>query len=505
MPIVPCVNKKVWSKHISGVHSVALFSLVVLCCATSLLTVSAKGTQEIRSLHRMHRVADLSYFARSYHGMRWKKGVAPDDRGCRSQMQMPCYSPAEMRNAYNINLLTNAGFTGSGQSIVIIDSYGSPTVAKDLKQFDQDYHLPDPPSFQVRSPLGTVPFDVNNSDIVGWAQETDMDVEWAHAMAPGANIVLLTSPISETQGVQGMPEFLALEQYALDNNLGNIISQSWGTTEETLFTPAGKKVMEGFNRFYKLAASRGVTVLASAGDTGVLNPDVNGHNYQFPTVEFPASSPYVTSIGGTSLFADTHGNYQSETAWNSGVGSATGGGFSHYFKAPSYQSIALAPYAKVSKGHRGIPDVAYNGDPMTSIPIYLGFMSSPGYYLFGGTSAGAPQWAGLIAIADQIAGHSLGFINPELYQIVDSGIAFHDITTGNNNQGTITGYRAGKGWDPVTGWGTPRATFLIAALISAYTPSDTLIDAHLVAIASNARSSGGYFARHLAHPMHNYI
>ncbi|BCL81071.1 serine protease [Ktedonobacteria bacterium brp13] len=459
----------------------------------------------MHSLHRMHRVADLTYFARRYRGMRWEKGVAPDDSGCRSQMKMPCYSPAEMRNAYNINLLTNAGFTGSGQSIVIIDSYGSPTVAKDLKQFDHDYNLPDPPSFQVRSPLGTVPFDVNNSDIVGWAQETDMDVEWAHAMAPGANIVLLTSPISETQGVQGMPEFLALEQYALDNNLGNIISQSWGTTEETLFTPAGKKVMEGFNRFYKLAASRGVTVLASVGDTGVVNPDVNGNNYKFPTVEFPASSPYVTSIGGTSLFADTHGTYQSETAWNDGVGSATGGGFSHYFKAPSYQAAALAPYAKVSKGNRGVPDIAYNGDPTTSIPIYLGFMSSPGYYLFGGTSAGSPQLAGLIAIADQIAGHSLGFINPELYQIAASGIAFHDITTGNNNQGSIIGYRAGKGWDPVTGWGTPRATFLIAALISAYTPSDTIIGANLAAIASNARSSGGYSARHLAHPMHNYI
>jgi subtilase family serine protease len=117
-----------------------------------------------------------------------------------------------------------------------------------------------------------------------------------------------------------------------------------------------------------------------------------------------------------------------------------------------------------------VPDVAYNGDSSTGVPIYLGFSSDPGYYLFGGTSAGAPQWAGLIAIADQIAGHSLGFINPDLYAIGKDArsyaAAFHDITAGDNTQGSIQGYKAVPGWDPDTGLGSPRADFLIASLIN---------------------------------------
>ena len=166
------------------------------------------------------------------------------------------------------------------------------------------------------APLGTVPFDPSNSDQVGWASETTLDVEWAHALAPGASIVLLTSPVDETEGVQGLPEFLQLEQYALDHHLGKIISQSWGATENTLFDPAGQQVMADFERFYLRAALENVTVLASSGDSGSANFDVNDNYYPFPTVGFPASSPLVTAVGGTSLYADTDGNYQSETVWN---------------------------------------------------------------------------------------------------------------------------------------------------------------------------------------------
>src|SRR5258707_7824216 len=133
----------------------------------------------------------------------------------------------------------NAGYNGTGQTIIIIDSYGSPTIQNDLKTFDAGYGLPDPPSFQILTPLGTVPWNPGDSTMVSWAFETSLDVEWAHAMAPGANIVLMTSPVAETQGVPGMPQFLRLEKYALKHNLGNIISQSWATTENTLF--ANKK------------------------------------------------------------------------------------------------------------------------------------------------------------------------------------------------------------------------------------------------------------------------
>jgi len=145
------------------------------------------------------------------------------------------------RASLGVEPLLQEGYDGAGETIIIIDSFGSPTMASDLATFDAGYGLPDPPSFTVLSPLGTVSFDPSDSDQVGWATETTLDVEWAHAMAPGAAIVLLTSPISETEGVQGLPQFLELERYALGHRLGKVVSQSWAATENTLFDPAAGK------------------------------------------------------------------------------------------------------------------------------------------------------------------------------------------------------------------------------------------------------------------------
>ena len=134
--------------------------------------------------------------------------VPPSDALCRSQFNIDCYSPQDMRKIYNIDPLTNAGYTGKGQSIVIIDSYGSPTIQQDLKTFDTGFGIPDPPSFKILAPLGTHTFDDSVADDDEWAVETTLDVEWAHAIAPAASIVLLTSPVDENQGIQGLPEFL---------------------------------------------------------------------------------------------------------------------------------------------------------------------------------------------------------------------------------------------------------------------------------------------------------
>ncbi|MHB8597949.1 MAG: S53 family peptidase [Ktedonobacteraceae bacterium] len=392
----------------------------------------------------------------------------PTDAYCRAHLGHPCYSPQEMHTAYGLNDLLNHGFDGKGQTILIVDSYGSPTIAQDLKVFDAGYGLPNPPSLKVYSPLGTVPFDPNNSTMVGWAFETTLDVEWAHTMAPGASIALLTSPVAETQGVHGMPQFLFLEQWALDHNLGNIISQSWATTENTLFNnnPGGIQVLKSFDNFYKQAAADHVTVFGSSGDSGVANPNLKGKNYPFPTVNFPASDPYVTAVGGTTLTADTQGHYQSEVGW-----SGSGGGVSQYFTEPAYQKDNLNSSDKgILKGYRGVPDISYNADPGSPILVYLSFLgkSNAGYYSIGGTSEGSPQWAGLTADANQLAGHPLGFINPSLYAIGSSGnytIDYHDITSGNNSNGGITGYNATVSWDPVTGWGTPDATKLFIDII----------------------------------------
>jgi subtilase family serine protease len=405
------------------------------------------------------------------HIVQWRHGDIPTNAVCESQSHLACYSPPEIRNIYNLTSLLNAGFDGKGETIVLINSFGSPTITNDLHQFDTDYGLPDPPSFRILAPLGTVPFDASNQDQIGWAQETSLDVEWSHAMAPAANIVLLTSPVSETQGVQGMPEFLQLEQYAVTNRLGTIISQSWGTTEETLFTTAGKQILDGFNTFYQQATQQqGITFLASAGDAGVANPDVNGNIYPFPTVEFPASSPWVTAVGGTSLQTDQYGNYASEKVWNDGPGSASGGGYSHYFPSPDYQK-GLPSISPSTSGYRALPDISYDADPNTGVPVYMSFMGPSGsYFIIGGTSAGSPQWAGMIADASQEARQPLGFINAKLYQLgrftLFANYAFHDITVGNNSQGSITGYDATPGWDSVSGWGTPDATILLDLLAS---------------------------------------
>ena len=391
---------------------------------------------------------------------------APPDAFCLDNFGIPCYSPQQIQNAYGLTPILKAGFTGAGQTIIIIDSFGSPTIANDLKTFDADYGLPDPPSLTVLAPLGTVPFDPTNSTQVGWAFETTLDVEWAHAMAPGANIVVLTSPVAETEGVQGMPEFLALEKYALKNKLGKIISQSWGATENTLFSAAGQQVFEEFEEFYQQAMQANVTVLASAGDSGSSNVDVNNVIYPFPTVIFPASSPFVTAVGGTSLYADTSGTYQFEIVWDDHYIGATGGGVSQQFSEPSYQRSLPASVQTTLGNHRGIPDVAYNADPNTPILVYVSFLGpqNAGYYFIGGTSEGSPQWAGIIADANQLAGHPLGFLNRKLYAIGKGSEFFHDITFGSNafnGFNGVPGYSATSGWDLATGWGTPDVGTLV--------------------------------------------
>jgi subtilase family serine protease len=400
----------------------------------------------------------------------------PTTAQCLAEYGVPCYDPQQMRAAYGVDSLINAGYTGAGETIVLIESYGSPTLAADLEQFDADFGLPDPPSLKVLAPLGPIPpFDSTQPDQVGWAIETSLDVQWAHAMAPGASIVVLVSPVDETEGVQGLPEFLAMEQYALDHHLGKIISQSWAATENTLFAdvagPQGPRVFSDFNFFYALAALNHVTVLASTGDDGSQNAATYSEAlggptsfYTFPTVNFPASSPLVTAVGGTTLFLDAQGRYQYETVWNDSVSpfgpaGAGGGGISQVFPMPEYQQQSL-PHSVSQElhGHRGIPDLSYNADDVNSpVLVYVGIYGQ--YLPIGGTSCGSPQWAGIVADLNQYAGAPLGFLNPRLYAIGGEG-RFpnfgHDVKIGNNAYGGVPGYSATVGWDPASGWGTPK-------------------------------------------------
>lgn len=268
----------------------------------------------------------------------------------------------------------------------------------------------------------------------------------------------MTSPVDETEGVQGMPQFNNLENFALDHHLGQIWSQSWGATENSLFTPAGEQVYQHFESTYARAAARGVTVLASTGDSGTANLEADLTTiFPFPTVNFPASSPLVTAVGGTSLMADTSGDYQSETVWNSD-GGATGGGISQKFAEPLYQRLLPRSVQTLLNGNRGVPDVSFNADPSTAVLIYLSFLgpSNAGFFTIGGTSEGSPAWAGLTADLDTLVRHPVGQLNPFIYALGAFGVGFHDVTVGNNGLDGVPGFNAMPGWDASTGFGSPN-------------------------------------------------
>ena len=367
--------------------------------------------------------------------------------------------------AYGVESLMQHGFTGKGQTVVDIVSYGSPTLQADMAVFDREFYLP-PVKLQVLAPLGTVPFNPRSKDMNGWAGETELDVQIIHAIAPDASIVVLTSPVDETEGVIGLPQFLQLEQYAVNHHLGTIISQSWGASEVTLKDSTGQQEIQQWNAFLKQATTQqGITFFGSSGDNGSTDfTDLNATILsKQPTTSFPTDNPWVTSVGGTSLARSGVSSFLG-TAWDH-----SGGGFSSNYASPSYQQTLPATLQQELKNRRGVPDVSGDANPATGLAIYSG-----GWQLGGGTSASAPLWAAIAAIADQMAGHALGFFNPALYKLAASSFYtqdFHDITQGNNTQdvdGTVVpGYAAPQGWDPITGLGSPNAEKLIPDLIAA--------------------------------------
>jgi subtilase family serine protease len=368
-----------------------------------------------------------------------------------------------MRTAYGLLPLLQKGSTGQGQTIVDIVSFGSPTLQQDIDTFDRQFGLP-PITIQQISPLN-VPVSDPRNDRAGWADETTLDVEIMHALAPGANIVVLISPVAETEGTIGLPEFRQLIQYSLDHKLGKIISLSWGASEATLQDAAGRAEIQKWDALFKQATTQdGVTFLASSGDNGSTDfTDLQGSKLATTaTSSFPNDDPWVISVGGTSLHRV--GNAFNESAWSS-----SGGGFSKFYPAPSYQQTLPASVQSLMQNRRGVPDVAGNADPNTGLAMY----EHGSWSTAGGTSASAPMWAALVAIADQMAGHAIGFVNPALYKIAASARYqqdFHDITIGNNSvdsQGVqIAGYNAVPGWDAITGLGSPNAVNLLPDIIT---------------------------------------
>jgi subtilase family serine protease len=391
-----------------------------------------------------------------------------------SSTALACYGPDAIRKAYDLDQLIAAGFNGAGQTIVIIDAFGSPTLESDLATFDAVFGLPPPPSIhQIRMP-GSQPFDYTDFNQLGWAEETSLDVQWAHAIAPGANIIVVAAVDNSDAAI------LAAQNFAIDQKLGFIISESFGESELALLQDGaeGRQILDDNERSYKRAGDHDISVLVSSGDDGSEGTDINGVFQTFPVANYPASSPNVTTVGGTNLFfgrnghADPNGAYIGEAVWNDGFG-AGGGGLSAFFKVPDYQENLKFKNGPKDLKSRGYPDIAYNAGVEGGVLVFLGFLDTAfgpgnnGFYIFGGTSASAPQWAGIVAIANQKAKKPLGFLNKSLYKLGKSGTlgtVLNDITVGDNSIDGVPGFAATAGWDFATGWGTPNAG-LIDALV----------------------------------------
>ena len=408
------------------------------------------------------------------------RGVAqapPTTAYCEQHYQIACYEAGQVQQAYDLPALLHRGINGAGQTIVIVDSFGSPTVRHDLAVFDKTFGLPAPPSLKVIQPAGKVAPYKPTSSREGWAGETDLDVEYAHVMAPGANILLVETPTSEEEGTTGFPQIVKAEEYVIDHHLGGVISQSFSATEQTF--PSVKSLLS-LRGAYIDAARRGVTVLAASGDSGAADVRYNEVDYYlYPVTSWPDSDPLVTGVGGTQLHLNAAGDHiAADSVWNDTYNKATnefiagdagpnplagGGGKSVIFPRPSYQ----ASVASVVGSRRGVPDISMSGACNGAVDMYQSFAGQPaGWYPTCGTSEATPLFAGVVALADQVAGHPLGLINPALYEL-SAGHArgIEDVLTGNNTvsfeQGgklhTVTGFSAAPGYDLASGVGTVDA------------------------------------------------
>ncbi len=343
------------------------------------------------------------------------------------------FSPQQISQAYGFNQITFSNGTivgnGSGQTIAIVDAYSQPNIASDLASFDSTYGLAAPPKFTVVNQTGGSSLPTSDTN---WGVEESLDVEWAHAMAPGANILLVEANSSSYS------DLMTAVSYAANQTGVSVVSMSWGGSEWS-----GETSYDSY--FTTPAGHNGVTFVASTGDTGSSGAP-----------EYGSVSPNVLAVGGTQLTLNSTGGYGSETGW-----SGSGGGISAYESQPSYQNGVVTQTSTM----RAVPDVSYNASSNSPYAVY----DSSGYggwIEVYGTSAGAPQWSSLVAIADQgRALNGLGTLDgpsqtlPALYKLPTSD--FHDITTGSNGA-----YSAGVGYDLVTGIGTPIANDVVSGLVS---------------------------------------
>jgi subtilase family serine protease len=411
----------------------------------------------------------------------------PSTAFCEQHYHIACYLPAQLQQAYDLPRLYRQGVTGRGQTIIIVDSFGSPTVRRDLATFDKAARLPAPPSLKVIQPAGPVPPYRPTANREGWAGETDLDVEYAHTIAPGAGILLVETPTSENEGTTGFPQIVRAEKYVINRHLGGVISQSFSATEQTF--PSRHSLLD-LRGAYIDAARKGVTVLAASGDSGAADVKFNQVTYYLhPVTSWPDSDPLVTGVGATQLDLGAAGDNAAPPAvWNDTYDVPTneymagnagpnplagGGGKSVVFARPRFQNGVR----NVVGDSRGVPDISMSGACNGAADMYQSFPGqAAGWYPACGTSESTPEFAGIVALADQVAGHPLGVINPYLYQLSAAhapGIV--DVVSGNNTvsfrQGgtlhTVPGFPARPGYSLASGVGTVDALRFVPELARA--------------------------------------
>jgi subtilase family serine protease len=445
-----------------------------------------------------------------------KMSQPPTTAYCEAHYGIACYQAFQLQRAYDLSPLFSKGIEGQGETIVIVDAFGSPSIASDLQTFDSQTGLPNPPSFRVITPEGPVTTTPANctstysptgpdlcSDYYGWTDETSLDVEWSHVMAPKANILLVETPMTETEGIYGFPQIVAAENYVVDHHLGNVITQSFGANEQTFTSP---RQIYKLRSAYVNAALHGVTVLAGSGDSGSTDEDcdpasgcANPDNVFCCTahqaIDWPASDPLVTAVGGTQLHLNAKGKRTApDSVWDdlsSTVGvtgpvytwGAGGGGRSTVFPRPFFQNGVTG----VVGDSRGTPDIAMSAAVNGAVDFYdTTDPSVAGWGIVGGTSEASPLFSGIVALADQVAGHSLGYLNPALYAMAQSRVpdGIVPISQGGNTYTyclpadiesndscassadlvTVPGFNANGFYNNATGWGTVNAASFVPAL-----------------------------------------
>ena len=408
----------------------------------------ATGTSRMRS-GTIQIPAQLSGIIEGVFGLDNRPQAKPHFRirkqsqnsAARAQAASASYNAPQVAQAYDFP----AGTTGSGQTIGILELSGGYS-ASDLTTYFNNLGIKTPTVTAVSVDGAT---NSPTGDAAGPDGEVELDIEVSGAVAPSAQIAVYFTPNTD----QGFLD--ALTTAVHDTTLKPaVVSISWGGPESSWTQQA----LTAFNSACEDASTIGVTILVASGDDG----SSDGVSSGTPTVDFPASSPYVLACGGTKLTLSGT-TISSEQAWNelsSGEG-ATGGGVSEVFALPSYQQSAGVPKAPNGFVGRGVPDVAGDADPESGYNVLVDGQQT----VIGGTSAVAPMWAGLLARINQSLGKNVGYLNPLLYT-KNVEATLHDISAGSN--GT---YSAGPGWDACTGLGTPNGAALLAALSGPTAPT----------------------------------